>query len=200
MKDCSLPTRKECFEILKEYHVPPHIVRHSLTVAKLAVFLAQRLNEKAVAVDVDLVDRACLLHDIARVFDFKQPDYDRFERSLPEKEKARFRQLRAKYKDTPHEYAAYDILKEKYPKLALTIKKHRYMGMLDETEKPHTWEERLVYYADMRVMHEAIAPLKKRLAEGHKRNVHFYDSVAHSKIEKIELNPLEVTDDFIDSY
>jgi hypothetical protein len=66
-------------------------------------------------------------------------------------------------------------------------------------------------------MHEAIVPLKERLAEGHKRNVHFYDSVAHSKIitakvdpliyemekkifEKVGLNPLQVKDELIDSY
>ncbi len=39
MKKSSLPTRKECQAIIKEYHVPPHIVKHSLAAAKLAVFL-----------------------------------------------------------------------------------------------------------------------------------------------------------------
>ena len=217
MKDCSLPTRKECLAILAEYHVPPHMVNHSLAVAKLAVFLAQRLNEKGAAVDVTLLEGAGLMHDMMRIFDFPEPDYHLFERNLPEEEKAKWQRLRAKYKASSHEDAACDILKEKYPALALAIKRHRYMAMLDEQGRPDTWEEKLLYYADKRVMHERIVPLKERLAEGHKRNVLSHGSAAQSKIntakvdpliyemekeifKKIYLDPLEVTEELIDSY
>jgi len=217
MKDCSLPTRKECLAILAEYHIPPHIVSHSKAVAKLAVFLAQRLNENGEAVDVTLLEGACLLHDLLRVHDFKESDYNRFERNLPEEERAKWQQIRAKYKAIPHELAAHDILKDKYPVLALTIKRHRYMALLDEKDRPETWEEKLLYYADKRVMHDKIMPLKERLAEGHKRNVLLHGSAAQSKtntakvdplieemekeiFEKTGLDPLEVTAEFIDSY
>lgn len=217
MKDCSLPKRKEYLAILAEYHVPPHIVSHSRAVAKLAVFLAQRLNENGAAVDIELLDGACLLHDLLRVHDFKESDYNGFERNLPEEEKTKWQRIRAKYKAMTHEDAAYEILKGKYPALALAIKKHRYMALLDEKEKPDTWEEKLLYYADKRVMHETIVPLKDRLAEGHKRNVFSHGSETKSKIntakvdpliyemekeifEKIGLDPDEVTHEFIDSY
>ena len=216
MKDCSLPTRKECLALLAEYHVPPHIVNHSQAVAKLAVFLAQRLNENGAAVDITLLEAACLLHDLLRVHDFKESYFNRFEQSLPEEEKTKWRRLRTKYKASSHEDAAYDILREQYPTLALTIKRHRYMALLDEKEKPDTWEEKLLYYADKRVMHETIVPLKERLAEGHKRNVFLHGSETQSKIntakvdpliyemekrifEKIGLDPLEVTEELIDS-
>ena len=217
MKDCSLPTRKECLALLAEYHVPPHMVNHCRAVAKLAVFLAQRLNENSAVIDIELLERACLLHDIMRVCDFSEPDYHQFVRNLPPEEKSKWQPLRAKYKTMNHEDAAYDILKERYPALALTIKRHRYMSMLDEQGRPDTWEEKLLYYADKRVMHERIVPLKERLAEGHKRNVLSHGSKANSKIntakvdplieemekeifEKIGLDPLEVTEEFIDSY
>ena len=217
MKKYDLPTRKECLAIIEEHHVPPHIVKHSLTVAKLAVFLAQRLTEKGITVDVNLVDRACLLHDIVRICDFKELDYSRFEQPVTAEDKAKWQQLRAKYKETPHEYAAYDILKDKFPVLALTIKKHRYIGILNKKEKPNTWEEKLVYYADMRVMHDKIVPLKERLTEGHKRNAHLYstESQRRSIIAKVDplifelekeifdetgLSPLEITEEFIDSF
>ena len=72
MKDCSLPIPEECLAILEEYHVPTHIISHSKTVAKLAVFLAQRLNENGEAVDITLLEGACLLHDLLRVHDFKE--------------------------------------------------------------------------------------------------------------------------------
>lgn len=217
MKDCSLPTPKECLAILAEYHVPPHIISHSRTVAKLAVFLAQRLIEKGEEIDVELLQRAGLLHDMMRVNDFKESDCKRFEQNLPQQEKEKWQRLHEKYKSIPHELAAHEILKERYPTLALTIKRHRYMAMLDEQDRPNSWEEKLLYYADMRVMHDKIVPLKQRLAEGHKRNVHMHGSAAQSKIntakvdplifqmekeifEKIGLDPLEVTEERIDSY
>ncbi len=216
MKKSSLPTRKECLAIIEEHHVPPHIVNHSLTAAKLAVFLAQRLTEKGITIDFNLVDRACMLHDIVRICNIKELDCNRFEQTVTAEDKAKWQQLRAKYEGIPHEYAAYDILKDKFPVLALTIKKHRYIGILNKKEKPNTWEEKLVYYADMRVMHEEIVPLEERLTEAHKRNVFFYDTEAQSKIvtakvdlliyrlekeifEKVGLDPVEITDEFIDS-
>jgi len=89
--------------------------------------------------------------------------------------------------------------------------------MLDEKTRPNSWEEKLVYYADKRVMHSKIVPLRERLKEGHKRNAHLHGSKAQSKIntakvdpliyrleeeifDRAGLNPLEVTDKFIDSY
>jgi len=216
MKKYNLPTRKECLAIIEEHHVPLHILKHSLGAAKLAVFLAQKLKEKGIAVDVDLVDRACLLHDIVRICDFKESDYSRFKHPVTEQDKAKWKQLRTRYKEIPHEDVAYELLKEKYPVLAQTVKKHRYTALLDENERPNTWEEKLVYYADKRVMHDRIVPLKERLQEAHKRNVPLRGTEAQSQIKtakvdslifeleeeifsKIGLNPLEVTDEFIDS-
>jgi hypothetical protein len=40
----------------------------------------------------------------------------------------------------------------------------------DGDDRPETWEEKLVYYADKRVMHEKIVPLQERLDEGHRRS------------------------------
>jgi hypothetical protein len=152
-----------------------------------------------------------------RVHDFKEADYNRFEQNLLEEKQAKWQKLRSKYKAISHEDASYDILKEQYPALALTIKRHRYMALLDESEKPQSWEEKLLYYADKRVMHETIVPLKDRLTEGHKRNIFQHGSAAQSKIntakvdplifqmekeifEKIGLDPLEVTEEYIDSH
>ena len=41
MRVCTLPSREECIELLRECHVPVHIVKHSKAVAKLAVFMAE---------------------------------------------------------------------------------------------------------------------------------------------------------------
>jgi putative nucleotidyltransferase with HDIG domain len=208
MKKSNLPTRKQCFGLLKRFCTPSHIIDHSLATAKLAVFLAERLKEKGVPVDVALVDRACLLHDIFRICDFKQSDDGKFEQKITQKSKPRRQRLKT------HEDAAYDLLKEKYPVLALTVKKHRYSVLLDEKERPTTWEEKLVYYADKRIMHDRIVPLKERLEEAHKRYAAWRQANARAalntikidrliyKLEeeifaKIGLDPLDVTADLV---
>lgn len=217
MNESNLPTREDCFDIIREYHVPSHILSHSLAMAKLAVFLAERLKEKGISVNVDQVDRACLLHDIMRICDFEKLDYRKFNNTITEEDKAKWKRIRELYKGIGHEDAAYDVLREKYPTLALTVKKHRYMAMLDENERPTSWEEKLVYYADMRIMHDRIVPLKKRLQDGHKRNAFLHGADPQSKtnmakvdrliyrlekqiFEKIGLNPTAVTNELIDSY
>jgi len=186
-------------------------------VSKLAVFLAQKLKEKGLQVNVDHVNRACLLHDIVRICDFKEPDYSQFSEIVSEEDRAKWNQIRQKYHNLGHEDAAYEILKEKYPTLALTVKKHRYMAMLNEDERPTSWEEKLVYYADMRIMHDKIVLLKDRLEDGHKRNAFLHRANPQSKInmakvdsliyrlekeifKKIGLDPTAVTDEFIDLY
>ena len=217
MNESNLPAREECFNIIREYHVPSHILSHSLAVAKLAVFLAQKLKEKGLRVNVDHVDRACLLHDIMRICDFEKLDYRKFYDTVTEEDKTKWKWIREVYKGIGHEDAAYEILKEKYPTLALTAKKHRYMAMLYEDERPTSWEGKLVYYADMRVMHDKIVPLEDRLEDGHKRNAFLHGVSPQSKInmtkvdnlihrlekeifEKIGLDPTVVTDEFIGLY
>ena len=217
MNEFDLPTRAECFDLIKQYHVPSNIVKHCLVVSKLAVFLAQKLKEKGLQVNVDHVDRACLLHDIVRICDFKELDYSRFKGTVSKEDKAKWKQIRQRYHNLGHEDAAYKILKGKYPALALTVKKHRYMAILDENERPTSWEEKLVYYADMRVRHDKIVSLKDRLEDGHRRNAFLHSATPQSKInmtkvdnliyrlekeifEKIGLDPTVVTNEFIDSY
>jgi HD superfamily phosphodiesterase len=181
------------------FGVPLHIRKHSLAVAKLGVFLAKKLKEKGISVDVDLVDRACLLHDLLRICDPRfRGGYDR---------SAEFRILARK---SCHEDAAYELLKDKYPELALAVKRHRYAALLDEKDKPVTWEEKIVYYADKRVMHDRIVPLKERLDEAHIRNARRRNCKNQAKLDseridaaifelereildKIGLEPAEVT-------
>jgi len=168
-------------------------------------------------VNVELVDRASLLHDILRVCDMKESEYRQFEKPITERDKAAWRLRKAKYDGTCHEEAACELLKAKYPELALAIKKHRYAALLDEKDRARTWEEKLLYYADKRVMHDRIVPLKDRLDEAHKRHRHKQGTTAHRRtdtakvdaqifkleqeiFDKIGLDPVEVTDEFVNSH
>ena len=89
-----------------------------------------------------------------------------------------------------HEDAAYEVLKEKYPVLALTIKRHKYAAILDEQEGPRTWEEKIVYYADKRVMHDKVVSLGQRLEEGHKRNTYLHHTEVQHKINTSKIDSL----------
>ena len=176
MQDSKIPTIEECFELLKSCHVPKHIIRHCEVTANFAIELAKKIAANGVKVHIDLVHRACLLHDIMRVCDIHKPLNDIFDEPITEHDLEKWRQLSKKHNGLRHEDAAYEFLKNEYPALALAIKKHAYKSLLDEKLKPKTIEEKIVYYADKRVMHDKVVPLKERLAEGHKRNM-----MAHCK-------------------
>lgn len=170
MRKHTLPSREECLELLRECHVPVHIVKHSKAVAKLGGFVARKLVEKGIPVNVDLVERACLLHDIFRVCEFPLQDFSRFEQLVTEEDKEKWRRLKEQHGSVRHEDAACAFLRDAYPILAQTIRKHRYTAIVDAEDMPRTWEEKLVYYADKRAMHDKIVPLMERLDEAHKRN------------------------------
>ncbi len=219
MRNYALPSRDKCRSIIRACHVPVHIVKHKEAVAKLGVFLAERLAARGITVDVELVERACLLHDLFRVCDFPLEDFSRFEQPVTEEDKTRWRGLKAKHGHRRHEDAADAFLKDAYPVLATTIRKHRYTALLDENDKPETWEEKLVYYADKRAMHDRIVPLKERLEEAHRRSAAILAKAGKPRpidtekevdaliflleeeiFREIGLDPDEVIDEFIDRY
>ena len=190
MNKCILPTKKQCIELIAEYRVPSNITSHCVSVAKVAVFLACKFNQAGTKVNTELVEKAALLHDIARICDFETIDYSRFNDPVTDQDKQTWEKLRNKFHSINHESAAYEILKDAFPQLAETIKKHWYMGLLDKENGPQTWEEKLLYYADMRVMHDKIVPLQTRLADGHKRNIHLHGSAEKSRLNTTKVDPL----------
>ncbi len=205
--------------MIQACHVPTHILRHSEATAKLAVFLARRLVERGLDVDVELVEQACLLHDLFRVCDFPLEDFRWFQQPVSEEDKAKWRQLKAEHGANRHEDAADLFLKDRFPVLADAIRKHRYTALLDEDDCPKSWEEKLVYYADKRAMHETIVPLKERLEEAHSRSALVQTQAGRPRNTEMEekvdarifaleaeifdvtgLDPDEVTDAYIDKY
>ncbi len=219
MRDYALPSHNECLSIIRDCHVPIHIARHNEAVARLAVFLARRLIERGIEIDVELVERASLLHDLFRVCDFPLEDFRWFEQPVTEDDKHRWRRLKARHGHVRHEEAADAFLKDRYPVLATTIRRHRYVAVVDETDCPQSWEEKLVYYADKRAMHDTIVPLKDRLEDAHRRSAIAMakagiarcvemEKAVDARIFELEadifnaigLAPDDVTDEFIDRW
>lgn len=61
-----LPSREQAIELLHTTKCPPQVVRHCVAVADLAVETANRLKDKGLKIDVNLVEAGALLHDLGR--------------------------------------------------------------------------------------------------------------------------------------
>jgi putative nucleotidyltransferase with HDIG domain len=135
MKQQKLPTRSTCLSWIKERN-PKNIVDHSKKVNKIAVYLAKKLQAKGVDINIDVVDRASLLHDLDK--------FETLTNGLHGKETGKF--LRAKG----------------YIPLAQIIEKHITHRILDKGFAHWSWETKLVYYADKRVNHSTLVDLPTR--------------------------------------
>lgn len=133
-----LPKKETCLHWLEQHGIKDKILEHSKLVNKIAVFLAKSLIAKTELIDLQLTDRASLLHDIGKV--------------------------EAESAQQSHEVVGAKILDELgYPKLAVTVKHHKGDFILDN--KFNGWEEVLVYYADKRVKGTNILSLDERIGK-----------------------------------
>ena len=137
-KKGTIPSRAECYRLLEEFRVPPHIVAHCEKVAKVAVFLAKHLVEKGEPINIPLVEAGGLLHDLTKHLSLKTGEN--------------------------HAQSAARILRERgYPEVANVVAQHIFLKPGPPGSPIR--EEELVYYADKRVMHTKIVPLKVRFED-----------------------------------
>jgi putative nucleotidyltransferase with HDIG domain len=141
----NLPSREECFELWDKYHMPENIRKHTQMVTNLAVFISKKLKEKGYEVDVDVVDRASLLHDIDKIHTLK--------------------------KHRMHGKMSQEILEKLgYPELALIVRQHLLSEVVNINNV--SLESKIINYADNRIVHAKIAPLQEKLDYIEKRYGH----------------------------
>ena len=151
-------------QLYDEFHTPVHVRAHCLQVARVGLQIAEELSEAGVQIDPELVWIAGLVHDFARIIDFQELPSD-----LGTKEdQIVWEKLRSTYQGHHADVGA-KILEEMDEKvLSEIVRKHKYTNIIDDP--PQTWEEKVIYYADKRVMHGDVVSLENRLNEGHKRH------------------------------
>lgn len=138
----NLPTKEECFELLKKYDVPSNVINHMKLVTKIAVFLAKRLKEKRIDIHLELVEYAALLHDIDKIITLK--------------------------KTGEHGKISKKILAEEgFPELGEIIEVHGVKGLIEC--RLNTWEKKIVNYADKRVIDDKMADVDERFDDLIKR-------------------------------
>tara|TARA_Y100000310_G_scaffold330657_1_gene402679 strand:+ start:1342 stop:1971 length:630 start_codon:yes stop_codon:yes gene_type:complete len=165
----NLPTKEECYKLWDEFGLTDSIKNHIKQVTKVATFLAKKLNEKGEDINIELVEKSALLHDLARVCDFKDFNASHERHEKPNESQLKiWGKLKKKYFPLHHSDAACKFLKEKYPELSQIVKKHKFSAIGTE-ESPKTWEEKLVHYSDKRVAHDQIVTIKGRQSEALER-------------------------------
>ena len=146
---------ERCIELVEKY-LPDNLQRHTRQVKDLAVSVGNELVENGTYVNIELLEKAAWLHDL-----FKPCDYG---------DEETCRELGTMLPDDVdgkrHAELAYLAFKDDYPELAKVIKKHAFREILKGFD---SIEEKILYYADKRVMHDRVVSLKERLDELHKR-------------------------------
>jgi putative nucleotidyltransferase with HDIG domain len=162
--------RKKAKKLLKEFCTPSHIIKHCEMVAFVAGKIANFLKKQGEKVDVELVVIAGLLHDLLRIVDINGDAYDALCEQYPEENKKIWDKQKLLYKGMSHSDAVAKYLnKMGEPILAEIIRKHRFDAIIEPKEQPFTIEEKILTYADKRVLYADIVSLKERLEDGHKR-------------------------------
>ncbi len=67
MTKINLPSKEECLNLLIEYKTPDRPKNHSMMVARIGCILGEKLNSRGLDLDIALIERAGLIHDMLRV-------------------------------------------------------------------------------------------------------------------------------------
>ncbi len=155
-----LPTEEECMQYFEKYKVPQNIKGHCILVRNVAVFLAKKLKEKGIEINVELVDKMSLLHDLFKTATIENlGNHPHFDYTYTDEEIFAWKQLREKYSHL-HESKIFPLIfGEKYPELSKAIK-----NSSDFFKEDKSIEEQVSHYADWRVDDDKkVVSLKSRI-------------------------------------
>jgi len=150
-------------KILKKYKMPPGLIKHSLGVYKVTLFLVDKLKTKGVKIDETSLLKAALLHDIDKVHLGSE--------------------------NISHGVKAVEMLKKEGVggKTASLIRNHPAEKILGNNFFDLSLEYKILYYADKRFGQKSCS-LEERITDWRVRYPHdgrFYD-VLLSKMKELE--------------
>lgn len=178
----------QAYALQKKWKTPVHVQNHIEVVRKVSVFCAQKLWEQGVPVDMQLVEASALLHDAVRYVDFSsftEEDFRHYKEEITPEKLDFWKKIRAQYRTVHHAHAMQHILElENLHATARTVASH-YTGEIYRIT-PFSWEEKCVYYADKRALHDLCVPLSQRLEDGRIRYNHEKNPQLEEKIYAME--------------
>ena len=132
----NIPSRKECFRLIKKMDMMDHIIDHSIMVSNVALYLCLNLKKHSPDLDVRLASSAALLHDITKTRSFTTHE-------------------------SHSETGGIMMTELGYPEVGAIIRQHVVLDRY-ENDSPVS-EQEIVNYADKRVLHDKIVSLDRRL-------------------------------------
>lgn len=159
--DAVIPSESEIDQWWNDARTPAHIRAHCDAVAALCDRFAAVLIADGQVIRTKALHAAARVHDLLRFLDFHaggntthRPD---------EATKAHWNTTAARYPGLRHENACAQFLREHgFPVIATIVATH---GLTSPPRADATIEERLLYYADKRVIDDRVVTLAERFAD-----------------------------------
>lgn len=171
----------------KDWVCPLHVRTHQKQVAKVALQIGQALVEKNILLDLNMLNTAALLHDMARVVDFKELDRSKFDEEVTDEKWMKWKDMRSQFAGMHHaDVACGALLEDGYTKTAELIRLHRSTAILEEPERYSILEVAILYYADKRVRHHEIVSLAERFEDGRQRYGKYDDAEQKERFLQVE--------------
>ena len=163
--EMKLPSVEYCHGLFQQYHVPKNIFEHCTKVSEVATDIARKLKANGTELDVGLVQIGALLHDLMKAVMIKNlNETNKFGYTPTKKEIETWKILRERFADKKHESEiTSEIIKDEYPELARFILHEGILSSDVITERD--WEEKVIHYADWRVLGTKVVPLEERFAD-----------------------------------
>lgn len=131
-----IPSIKECFEIICRMQMMDHIVLHSIQVCRVATTLVDHIDTGGTLLNRDMVMASALLHDITKTRSFKTREN--------------------------HALTGCEFLSGiGYPEIGRVVGQHVRLDVYAGDGAPA--EAEVVNYADKRVLHDKVVPLRERM-------------------------------------
>lgn len=132
----NIPSKKECFDLIKKMAMMDHIIDHSIMVSNVACFLSHKLRKSLPGIDIRLATSAALLHDITKTRSFDT-------------------------KELHSETGGIMLTQMGYPEIGNIIRQHVVLDSY-ENNSPVS-EQEIVNYSDKRILHDQVVSLNRRL-------------------------------------
>jgi tRNA threonylcarbamoyladenosine biosynthesis protein TsaE len=180
----------------KHWHdwvTPMHVRAHSKKVTDVCLQIGRALAEKNILINLDLLNSAGLLHDMARVCDFTELRRDKFHEEITDEKWEKWEDLRRQFKGFHHADIASKVLADEgYLKTAELIRLHNSLSILEEPEKFADLETSILFYADKRVKHDTVVDLAERFRDGRERHGKYDDPKTREKFDEVEKRTYEL--------
>lgn len=161
--DIPLPDRKQIEEWRKDLKLPEHVGVHCDVVGEFSEKCADLLLNQGIITRPKTLRKAGELHDLFRFVDFSPERHSKIPgvKEASEETWNEWKRLGEKYPGG-HEAACSSFLCEKgYPELAEMILPHR-INAVDDPEALKTTEQKIIFYADKRILYDKIVSLDER--------------------------------------